>query len=90
MQSAYDVIVVGGGNAGFCAALAARESGASVLVLERAPFGEHGGNSTYTAGAMRFAYEGIDDILALVPELSKEQIDNTDFGKYTEKDFFDD
>ena len=90
MQSAYDVIVVGGGNAGFCAALAARESGASVLVLERAPFGEHGGNSTYTAGAMRFAYEGIDDILALVPELSQEQIDNTDFGKYTEKDFFDD
>ena len=49
MKASYDVIVVGGGNAGFCAALAARETGASVLVIERAPFGEHGGNSRFTA-----------------------------------------
>lgn len=90
MDSAYDVIVVGGGNAGFCAALAARESGASVLVLERAPFGEHGGNSFFTAGAMRFAYRGAEDIVQLVPELTQEQLDNTDFGTYTEMQFFDD
>ena len=37
MPSAYDVIVIGGGNAAFCAALAAREHGAKVLVLECAP-----------------------------------------------------
>ena len=41
----YDVVVVGAGNAGMCAALAARESGARVLVLEAAPFDERGGNT---------------------------------------------
>jgi len=90
MKTSYDVIVVGGGNAGFCAALAARETGASVLVIERAPFGEHGGNSRFTAGAMRVAYKGIEDICTLVPDLTPEQIETTDFGTYTERDFFDD
>jgi len=33
----YDVAVAGTGNAALCAALAAREAGASVLVLEKAP-----------------------------------------------------
>ena len=51
MTGEYDVIVVGGGNAAFCAALAAREQGARVLVLERAPEDEAGGNSRFTAGA---------------------------------------
>ena len=37
MSAQFDVIVVGAGNAAFCAALAAREKGASVLMLERAP-----------------------------------------------------
>ena len=61
----YDVVVVGAGNAGMCAALAARESGARVLVLEAAPFDERGGNSRYTAGALRFVYNGVEDLLKL-------------------------
>ena len=48
-----DVIVVGAGNAAACAALAARESGGHVIMLEAAPLDECGGNSRYTAGAMR-------------------------------------
>ena len=36
-KESYDVVVIGGGNAALCAALSAREQGASVLVLERAP-----------------------------------------------------
>ena len=67
----WDVIVVGAGNAAFCAALAAREKGASVLMLERAPKAENGGNSRFTAGAIRFAYDGVDDIRALCPDLRK-------------------
>ena len=58
----YDVIVVGAGNAALCAALSARERGASVVVLERAPESERGGNSYFTAGGFRFAHEGLDDV----------------------------
>jgi tricarballylate dehydrogenase len=86
----YDVVVVGAGNAALCAALAARETGSSVLVLERAPYEERGGNSTYTAGAMRVAYRGVEDILELSPDLTPEQLETTDFGTYTEEQFFDD
>ncbi len=86
----WDVIVVGAGNAAFCAAHAAREQGASVLMLERAPKEENGGNSRFTAGAIRFAYDGVEDIRALCPDLSEEQIAITDFGTYTTDQFYDD
>jgi tricarballylate dehydrogenase len=86
----WDVIVVGGGNAAYCAALAAREKGASVLMLEAAPEEESGGNSRFTAGAMRVVYDGVDDIKSLVPDLSPAEIANTDFGTYTKDQFFDD
>ncbi|MCP5972532.1 FAD-binding protein, partial [Klebsiella pneumoniae] len=42
-------IVVGCGNAALCAAISARENGAEVLVLERAPRALRGGNSAFTA-----------------------------------------
>lgn len=86
----YDVVVVGGGNAAFCAALAAQEKGARVVVIERAPQAENGGNSRFTAGAIRFAYNGVDDLRAVIPELTEEEIARTDFGTYTEDQFFDD
>jgi tricarballylate dehydrogenase len=89
-MSEYDVIIVGAGNAAFCAALSARENGASVLMLERSPEELNGGNSRFTAGAMRFAYDGADDIRTLCPDLSEEQIEITDFGTYETSQFFDD
>ena len=86
----YDVIIVGGGNAAMCAALSAHEEGAKVLILERSPVPERGGNTAYTDGLMRFAYDGVDDIRALAPDLTAEEVAISDFGSYTESDFFDD
>src|SRR6267378_240979 len=85
----WDVIVVGGGNAALCAALSARESVQRVLVLERAPEAEAGGNSRFTAGLMRIVYNGADDLGRLI-ELSREEIERTDFGTYTADQFLDD
>ncbi|MEM7098593.1 MAG: FAD-dependent tricarballylate dehydrogenase TcuA [Pseudomonadota bacterium] len=89
-MTTWDTIVIGAGNAAFCAAHAAREENASVLMLECAPEEENGGNSRFTAGAIRFAYDGVDDIRALCPDLSEEQIAITDFGTYTTDQFYED
>src|SRR5436309_15365302 len=85
----WDVIVVGGGNAALCAALSAKETAKRVLVLERAPEAEAGGNSRFTAGLMRIVYNGADDLGRLI-ELSREEIERTDFGTYTADQFLDD
>jgi len=85
----WDVIVVGGGNAALCAALSAKESGAKVLVLERAGEEESGGNSRFTAGLMRIAYNGVDDLRPLI-DLSEDDVARSDFGTYRDEQFFDD
>ena len=86
----YDVIIIGGGNAAFCAALSARETCERVLVLERSPEDEAGGNSRFTAGLMRVAYAGVDDLKRAIPDLSPEEIARSDFGTYTSDQFLDD
>jgi tricarballylate dehydrogenase len=85
----YDVIVVGGGNAALCAAISASEHAKKILVLERAPEEESGGNSRFTAGLMRVVYNGVDDLRQVI-ELSDDEVARSDFGTYTEEQFFDD
>lgn len=69
-----DVLVIGGGNAALCAALMAREAGASVLLLEAAPKVWRGGNSSHTRN-LRAMHEGPQDVL---------------LGTYSEEEYWDD
>ena len=57
-----DVVIVGGGNAGFTAAHAAIERGRRVTLLEVGTADMAGGNSFYTAGATRITHDGLDDL----------------------------
>ena len=70
----YDVAVVGGGNAGLCAALTASEAGARVLVLESAPRVFRGGNSRHTRN-MRCMHDSPTDVLT---------------GAYTKEEYYAD
>src|SRR5215510_12269127 len=69
-----DIVVVGGGNAALCAALTARESGASVTVIECAPPEYRGGNSRHTRN-MRCMHDAPTEVLT---------------DAYTESEYFDD
>ena len=84
------VIIVGSGNAAMCAGIAALEGGAKVLMLEKADETLSGGNTKYTAGAMRFAYDGVDDLLPLLKNLDDPRLEKTDFGGYTTANFSED
>ncbi len=84
----FDVVVVGKGNAALCAALSAHDQGAKVAVLEAATEDEHGGNSRFAGGVMRFAYETVED-LRRVTDITDEEAANTDFGTNTREEFLD-
>ena len=61
-DAVVDVLVIGGGNAALCAALMAREAGASVLLLESAPRAWRGGNSAHTRN-LRCMHDAPQDVL---------------------------
>lgn len=73
-RGTVDLLVIGGGNAALCAAIAARRAGVSVLVVEAAPRAMRGGNTRHTRN-MRCAHDHATDTLS---------------GPYTEDEFLDD
>src|SRR6266851_427977 len=72
-MNGWDVIVVGAGNAALAAAVSARERGARrVLALEKAPRALRGGNTHYSGGLLRIAFDRPDDLRPLVPDAERE------------------
>ena len=61
-EPVWDVIVIGGGNAGVCAAIAAAERDCSVLVIEAAPDDMRGGNTRHTRN-LRAMHDAPTDVL---------------------------
>ena len=86
----YDVIVMGAGNAALSAALAAKEICGSVLVVEKAPEYFRGGNTYFTGGIIRFAFDGIEDIKTLIPDMSPTEEASVDVGSYSQDQFYAD
>ena len=88
----FDVIVVGAGNAALCAAISAREHGAEkVLVLEKAPLDERGGNSLFTAGGFRFVHDGLDDLRSdILDELSEAEMSQIVLPILKKEDYLED
>ncbi len=88
----FDVIVVGAGNAALAAAVSAREHGADrVLVIEKAPEAHRGGNTYFSGGLLRIAFNGIGDLEPLVPD-AEERLPGFTAGiePYSAEDFWND
>ncbi|RAQ97707.1 FAD-dependent tricarballylate dehydrogenase TcuA [Thermogemmatispora tikiterensis] len=90
MTEYYDVIVVGGGNAGLSAAHAAREQVDKVLVLEKAGSDWAGGNSYFTAGAFRTTFSSLEELLPLLDERDEAFLQRTALPPYTPEQFLQD
>lgn len=54
-------LVIGKGNAAWCAAQPPRDAGARLAMLEAAPMDQSGADSRFAGGVLRFAFESVED-----------------------------
>jgi tricarballylate dehydrogenase len=86
-----DIIVIGGGSAAFEAAVAARQAGAArVIMLEKAPEAEYGGNARYSGTGFRFVHGGAAEIREFVPEVDDALFASMAIPPYGADDFMAD
>ena len=83
-----DVIVIGGGSAAFEAAVAAHEHGAQkIVMLEKAPESEYGGNARYSGTGFRFWHRGPEEIREFVPDVDDDHFQSLQIYPYTKEEF---
>jgi tricarballylate dehydrogenase len=83
--------VIGGGSAAFEAAVSARNAGAErVIMLEKAPKAEYGGNARYSGTGFRFVHNGAEEMRDLVPDLDEDYYNSLKIAPYARDDFLAD
>ena len=86
-----DVIIIGAGSAAFEAAIAAREAGAErVVMLEKAPEKEFGGNARFSHTGFRFVHSGADEIHEFVPQIDEPTYRRMVIPPYSREQFLGD
>ncbi|MGH7835612.1 MAG: FAD-dependent tricarballylate dehydrogenase TcuA [Candidatus Binatia bacterium] len=86
-----DIVVVGGGSAAFEAAVAAKQAGASrVVMLEKAPEPEFGGNARYSHTGFRWVFSGPEEIRQFLPDLDESTFRCLHIPPYTSEQFMAD
>src|SRR5215510_10896471 len=86
-----DVIVVGGGSAAFEAAVASRQAGADrVVMLEKAPESEFGGNARFSHTGFRFVHAGAQEIREFLPQIDEAKFHCMHIPAYTKDHFLSD
>ena len=82
------VVVVGGGSAAFEAAVAAKQAGApKVVMLEKAPEPEFGGNARYSHTGFRWVFSGADEIRTFLPEVDDAMFQKLHLPAYSAEQF---
>lgn len=93
IEQPWDVVIIGSGAAALTSALSAVTSttpAPKILLVDKAPEGWAGGNGYFTAGAYRTRHNGLEDILPLVSNVTKDMEDKIDLPVYSADNFHDD
>lgn len=86
-----DVVVIGGGSSAFEAAVSAKTAGAGhVVMLEKAPEVEYGGNARYSGTGFRFVHNGTEEMREMVPDIDEDYFRSLNIAPYTREDFLAD
>src|SRR5262252_3588423 len=90
-KSSCDVIVIGGGSAALEAAISAKQSGAeSVVMIEKAPKHESGGNAQFSHVGFRFVHSGAQELREFLPQVPEEKFRRMQIPTYSSQNFIDD
>ena len=90
-KNTCDVIVIGGGSAALEAAISARQSGAErVVMVEKAPRQESGGNAQFSHVGFRFVHSGAQELREFLPQVPEEKFRRMQIPTYSSQNFIDD